>query len=108
MLIVRVLKMGQNAVDAARSSRAAGAVGRRRHTTRRKIKRSVTISLLAVLVAILLRISHVARAPLPVRPAKPRAPIAEASTELVQRPGTGRSDTRDDNHADTAAQRSET
>jgi cell division protein FtsW (lipid II flippase) len=67
-------------------------------------------SLLAnyVLVAILLRISHVARAPLPVRPAKPRAPIAEASTELVQRPGTGRSDTRDDNHADTAAQRSET
>jgi len=48
--------MGQNAVDAACSSRAAGAVGRRRHTTRRKIKRSVTISLLAVLVAILLRI----------------------------------------------------
>ena len=38
------------------------------------------------LVAILLRISHVARAPLPRRPAAPRAPIAEASTELVQRP----------------------
>ncbi|WP_226361440.1 FtsW/RodA/SpoVE family cell cycle protein [Pseudonocardia sp. ICBG1142] len=73
-------------------------------------------SLLAnyVLVAILLRISHVARAPLPVRPAKPRAPIAEASTELVQRPGAGLSDTRDDNRADgaanaaNAAQRSET
>lgn len=45
-------------------------------------------SLLAnyALVAILLRISHVARAPLPQRPAQPRAPIAEASTELVQRP----------------------
>ncbi|RZT83287.1 cell elongation-specific peptidoglycan biosynthesis regulator RodA [Pseudonocardia sediminis] len=40
------------------------------------------------LVAILLRISHVARAPLPRRPAAPRAPIAEASTELVQRPRT--------------------
>lgn len=38
------------------------------------------------LVAILLRISHVARAPLPRRPAQPRAPIAEASTELVRRP----------------------
>ncbi|MFP5021147.1 FtsW/RodA/SpoVE family cell cycle protein [Pseudonocardia phyllosphaerae] len=38
------------------------------------------------LVAILLRISHVARAPLPKRPAAPRAPIAEASTEMVRRP----------------------
>ena len=48
-------------------------------------------SLLAnyALVAILLRISHVARAPLAQRPAQRRAPIAEASTELVQRPGTG-------------------
>jgi cell division protein FtsW (lipid II flippase) len=37
------------------------------------------------LVALLLRISNAARAPLPRRPAQPRAPIAEASTELVER-----------------------
>ncbi|MEQ3551298.1 FtsW/RodA/SpoVE family cell cycle protein [Pseudonocardia nematodicida] len=48
-------------------------------------------SLLAnyALVAILLRISHVARAPLPRKPAQQRAPIADASTELVQRPKGG-------------------
>ncbi|MBN9736612.1 MULTISPECIES: FtsW/RodA/SpoVE family cell cycle protein [unclassified Pseudonocardia] len=52
-------------------------------------------SLLAnyVLVALLLRISHVARAPLPKRPAQQRAPIAEASTELVQRPQNSRPST---------------
>jgi cell division protein FtsW (lipid II flippase) len=38
------------------------------------------------LVALLLRISNAARAPLPRRPAQPKAPIAEASTELVERP----------------------
>lgn len=46
------------------------------------------------LVAILLRISHVARAPLTRRPAAPRAPIAEAGTELVQRPGTAKGETQ--------------
>jgi cell division protein FtsW (lipid II flippase) len=38
------------------------------------------------LVALLLRISHAARAPLPRRPAVPLPPIAEAGTELVERP----------------------
>ena len=38
------------------------------------------------LVALLLRISNAARAPLPRRPAAPLPPIAEAGTELVQRP----------------------
>jgi cell division protein FtsW (lipid II flippase) len=38
------------------------------------------------LVALLLRVSHAARAPLPRRPAAPRPPIAEAGTELVERP----------------------
>lgn len=63
-------------------------------------------SLLAnyALVAILLRISHVARAPLPQRAAQPRAPIAEASTELVQRPKGGTVPTSD---AGTATERSD-
>ncbi|QJY45692.1 FtsW/RodA/SpoVE family cell cycle protein [Pseudonocardia broussonetiae] len=38
------------------------------------------------LVALLLRISNAARAPLPRRPATPLPPIAEAGTELVERP----------------------
>jgi cell division protein FtsW (lipid II flippase) len=38
------------------------------------------------LVALLLRISNAARAPLPRRPAAPLPPIAEAGTELVERP----------------------
>lgn len=38
------------------------------------------------LVALLLRISNAARAPLPSRATTPRAPIAEAGTELVERP----------------------
>ena len=38
------------------------------------------------LVALLLRISNAARAPLPRRPAQPMVPIAEAGTELVERP----------------------
>jgi cell division protein FtsW (lipid II flippase) len=38
------------------------------------------------LIALLLRISNAARAPLPRRPAAPLPPIAEAGTELVQRP----------------------
>jgi cell division protein FtsW (lipid II flippase) len=38
------------------------------------------------LVALLLRISNAARSPLPGRPAAPAVPIAEAGTELVQRP----------------------
>jgi cell division protein FtsW (lipid II flippase) len=38
------------------------------------------------LIALLLRISHAARAPLPRRPATPRPSIAEAGTELVERP----------------------
>jgi cell division protein FtsW (lipid II flippase) len=38
------------------------------------------------LVAILLRISNAARAPLTRRPAAPLPPIAEAGTELVERP----------------------
>lgn len=38
------------------------------------------------LVAMLLRISNAARAPLPRRPATPLPPIAEAGTELVERP----------------------
>jgi hypothetical protein len=37
-------------------------------------------------VAMLLRISNAARAPLPRRPAIPLPPIAEAGTELVERP----------------------
>jgi cell division protein FtsW (lipid II flippase) len=37
------------------------------------------------LVALLLRISNAARTPLPTRPVAPRQPIAEASTELVER-----------------------
>jgi cell division protein FtsW (lipid II flippase) len=37
------------------------------------------------LVALLLRISNAARAPLPRRPPQPKAPIAEASTEMVER-----------------------
>ena len=42
-----------------------------------------------ILVAMLLRVSHAARAPLPRRPDRPRTPIAEAGTELVQRPRRG-------------------
>jgi len=38
------------------------------------------------LVAMLLRVSNAARAPLPRRPATPLPPIAEAGTELVERP----------------------
>jgi cell division protein FtsW (lipid II flippase) len=38
------------------------------------------------LIALLLRISNAARAPLPRRPAAPLPPIAEAGTELVERP----------------------
>lgn len=38
------------------------------------------------LVALLLRISHAARTPLPRRAAAPLPPIAEAGTELVERP----------------------
>ncbi len=38
------------------------------------------------LVALLLRISNAARAPLPRRPAAPAVPLAEAGTELVERP----------------------
>lgn len=38
------------------------------------------------LVALLLRVSNAARAPLPRRPAVPLPPIAEAGTELVERP----------------------
>jgi cell division protein FtsW (lipid II flippase) len=38
------------------------------------------------LVALLLRISNAARAPLPRRPATPLPPIAEAGTEFVERP----------------------
>jgi len=38
------------------------------------------------LVALLLRISHAARAPQPRRPAAPVVPIADAGTELVERP----------------------
>ena len=38
------------------------------------------------LVALLLRVSNAARAPLPRRPAIPLPPIAEAGTELVERP----------------------
>ena len=47
-------------------------------------------SLLAnyVLIALLVRISDAARAPLPRRPVTPRPPIAEARTELVVRPRT--------------------
>jgi cell division protein FtsW (lipid II flippase) len=37
------------------------------------------------LVALLLRVSNAARTPLPVRPQAPLKPIAEASTELVER-----------------------
>jgi cell division protein FtsW (lipid II flippase) len=38
------------------------------------------------LVALLLRISNAARAPLPRRPATPLPPLAEAGTEMVERP----------------------
>ncbi|MFC4944883.1 FtsW/RodA/SpoVE family cell cycle protein [Pseudonocardia sp. GCM10023141] len=38
------------------------------------------------LVALLLRVSSAARAPLPRRPATPQVPLAEAGTELVERP----------------------
>ena len=38
------------------------------------------------LVALLLRVSNAARAPLPHRPAAPQVSIAEAGTELVERP----------------------
>ncbi|SHK79329.1 cell elongation-specific peptidoglycan biosynthesis regulator RodA [Pseudonocardia thermophila] len=38
------------------------------------------------LVALLLRISNAARAPLPRKPPTPHVPIAEAGTELVERP----------------------
>ncbi|HSU09672.1 MAG TPA: FtsW/RodA/SpoVE family cell cycle protein [Pseudonocardia sp.] len=38
------------------------------------------------LVALLLRVSNAARAPLPTRPVAPQVPIAEAGTELVERP----------------------
>jgi cell division protein FtsW len=41
------------------------------------------------LVALLLRISDAARAPLTRRPAAPAVPIADAGTELVQRPAVG-------------------
>ena len=51
------------------------------------------------LVAILLRISHVARAPLPRRVERPRAPIAEAGTELVARPQAQNGPTRPSNGA---------
>jgi cell division protein FtsW (lipid II flippase) len=37
------------------------------------------------LVALLLRVSNAARTPLPTRPPAPRQPIADASTELVER-----------------------
>jgi len=45
-------------------------------------------SLLAnyVLVALLLRISHSARAPAPAKPRRPQTPLAEAHTEMVERP----------------------
>ncbi|MDQ3154645.1 MAG: FtsW/RodA/SpoVE family cell cycle protein, partial [Actinomycetota bacterium] len=45
-------------------------------------------SLLAnyVLVALLLRISHSARAPAPAKPRRPQTPLAEAHTEMVARP----------------------
>jgi cell division protein FtsW (lipid II flippase) len=39
-----------------------------------------------MLVALLLRISNAARAPIPRRPAIPLPPLAEAGTELVERP----------------------
>jgi cell division protein FtsW (lipid II flippase) len=45
------------------------------------------------LVALLLRISNAARAPLTRRPVQPQAPIAEASTEFVQRPEVKKADT---------------
>ncbi|MBN9101602.1 MULTISPECIES: FtsW/RodA/SpoVE family cell cycle protein [unclassified Pseudonocardia] len=38
------------------------------------------------LVALLLRVSNAARAPLPRRPATPAVPLAEAGTEMVERP----------------------
>ena len=38
------------------------------------------------LIALLLRVSNAARTPLPNRPAAPQVPIAEAGTELVERP----------------------
>jgi cell division protein FtsW (lipid II flippase) len=38
------------------------------------------------LVALLLRVSNAARAPLPRRTPPPAVPIAEAGTELVERP----------------------
>jgi hypothetical protein len=38
------------------------------------------------LVALLLRVSNAARAPLPHRPPAPQVPLAEAGTELVERP----------------------
>lgn len=38
------------------------------------------------LIALLLRVSNAARSPLPRRPAAPLPPIAEAGTELVERP----------------------
>ncbi len=46
------------------------------------------------LVALLLRISDAARAPLPRRPAQPKPPLTEATTELVQRPGSAPAERR--------------
>ncbi|MGD9986667.1 FtsW/RodA/SpoVE family cell cycle protein [Pseudonocardia sp.] len=46
------------------------------------------------LVALLLRVSNAARAPLPQRPSVPQAPIAQAATELVQRPDLSTGESR--------------
>ncbi|GEL26101.1 cell division protein FtsW [Pseudonocardia sulfidoxydans NBRC 16205] len=46
------------------------------------------------LVALLLRVSNAARAPLPQRPSVPQAPIAQAATELVARPDLSSGESR--------------